>query len=106
MTTLYRPVLIESAEQAEALAAGTLARHAAGSSMDHAHKLGPLPGHDNSFMWISLSGPVASPAMVGWTALVPIVAREESMGAAYWPGPFGKRTQRILARLVTPWEAS
>ena len=30
MTTLYKPVLIETAEQAEALPEGTLARHAVG----------------------------------------------------------------------------
>lgn len=98
MTTLYRPVKITSAEQAEALPEGTIARHAAGSGMDHAHKLGPLPGFDNSFMWISLSGPVPSPAMVGWTALVPIEAEEErgedDDADSFTP----------TRRLVTPWE--
>ena len=101
MTTLYRPVLIESAAQAEALPEGTLARHAAGPGMDHAHKARPL-GRD---LWLAVGGNCTNAEMVGWTALVPIEAEEEHEeahsvsilhGATYtWPA----RT-----RLVTPWE--
>lgn len=68
MSTLYRPVLIESAEQAAQMPEGTLARHAAGPGMDHAHKARPL-GRD---LWLAVGGNCTNAEMVGWTALVPI----------------------------------
>lgn len=80
MTTLYRPVLIESAEQAEALPVGTIAlldpdkpaafeNHAA-VRVDHYEADG--------FPWLVDSQCLAEhPSMVGWTALVPIEAEEE-----------------------------
>ncbi|GAP78519.1 hypothetical protein Y09_1348 [Brachybacterium sp. SW0106-09] len=68
MTILYRPVLIESVEQAEALPGGTVAickNHYA------REKVGPVS-------WIAPWGTVRHrDAMVGWTALVPIEAEEE-----------------------------
>ena len=73
MTTLYRPVLIESTEQAAQMPEGTLARHAAGPGMDHAHKARPL-GRD---LWLAVGGNCTNAEMVGWTALVPIEAEEE-----------------------------
>ena len=78
MTALYRTVLIESAEQAEALPIGTVATHDKGSGMDHAHKLFPPLGHTESLLWASLTGLVSNAGMVGWTALVPIEAEEEN----------------------------
>lgn len=97
MTTLYRPVLIESAEQAEALPVGTVATHSSGAGMDHAHKVGL--GDHLARGWLSLSADVSDAAMVGWTALVPIEAEEE--GRIYSPGIGGIHPVR---RFVTPWE--
>ena len=97
MTTLYKPVLIESAEQAEALPEGTLARHADGPGMDHAHKVRPL-GRD---LWLAVGGNCTNAEMVGWTALVPIEAEEgidtvKTGGDSFY-------TRR---RYVTPWESA
>lgn len=101
MTILYRPVLIESAEQAEALPAGTLARHSEGAGMDHAHKIAAMPGLMGSH-WVSSMGVESNAAMVGWTALVPIEAEEETVPQsavlADWQPDSSAR------RLVTPWE--
>lgn len=101
MTTLYRPVLIESAEQAEALPAGTLARHSEGAGMDHAHKIAAMPGLMGSH-WVSSMGVESNAAMVGWTALVPIEAVEEREDTSEfdWDG----FVVRESVRLVTPWE--
>ena len=101
---LFREVLIESAEQAEALPAGTLAWHSEGTGVDHAHKVAPLPGHHEGG-WITLAGYAVNFQIIGWTALVPVKAREETNLASYYPSAFGKRTQRRLVRLVTPWES-
>lgn len=71
MTTLYRPVLIESAEQAEALPVGTVATVTGGA--DAAVRVAFGNG------W-SVSGDEltdASEHMIGWMALVPIEAEEE-----------------------------
>ncbi|OFT48865.1 hypothetical protein HMPREF3159_13150 [Brachybacterium sp. HMSC06H03] len=75
-TTIYVPTPITSAEQAEALPSGTLARHSQGAGMDHAHKLPAYPRTTTGF-WRSTDGLVSDGAMVGWTALVPIEAEEE-----------------------------
>lgn len=95
MTTLYRPVLIESVEQAEALPAGTLAWHSEGTGVDHAHKVAPLPGHHEGG-WITLTGYAVNFQIIGWSALVPIEAEEETA-----PSPFSHRS-----RFVTPWGES
>ena len=67
MTTLYRPVLIESAEQAEALPEATVAAHP-----DH------WPREKFQSVWQECDGLWDNSAMVGWTALVPIEAEEEA----------------------------
>ena len=104
MTALYRPVLIESAEQAEALPIGTVATHDKGSGMDHAHKLFPPLGHTESLLWASLTGLVSNAGMVGWTALVPIEAEEERVERIKY-SPRGYETNVYSeTRLVTPWE--
>ena len=90
MTTIYVPRLIESAEQAEALPEGTLARHAAGSGMDHAHKVRPL-GRD---VWVAVGGNCTNAEMVGWSVLVPIEAEEEYVA----PDAI------TYSRYVTAWE--
>lgn len=115
MTTLYRPVLIESAEQAAALPIGTLARHATGPGMDHAHKVSPI-GRD---VWVAVGGNCTNAEMAGWTALVPIEAEEEwglvldddgSMDIAESEAEvrewvrLGDEPRPPVHRYVTPWE--
>ena len=117
MTTLYRPVLIESAEQAEALPEGTImflpagpyvwtARDPGGEFLDHYGR----PWH---FENTQDDEP--------FTALVPIEAEEEQVAVAkasdgtetcYNPDAashpvFGGYigSLPIRTRLVTPWEA-
>ena len=90
MTTIYVPRLIESAEQAEALPVGTLARHAAGPGMDHAHKVSPI-GRD---VWVAVGGNCTNAENVGWSALVPIEAVEEYVA----PDAI------TYSRYVTAWE--
>lgn len=87
MTILYRPVLIESAEQAEALPIGTVALLLFG------HRTKTMGG-----WWETPTGGGLdeSRAVVGAQALVPIEAAEEVA-----PAPFSHRT-----RYVTPWEES
>ena len=85
MTTLYRPVLIESAEQAEALPTGTIAM------WNHGHFTMTTEGR-----WLSPGGGVQSTArgLVGYTALVPIEAVEEHVA----PDAI------TYTRYVTAWE--
>ena len=88
MTTLYKPVLIESAEQAEALPVGTVATVTGGA--DAAVRVAFGNG------W-SVSGDEltdASEHMIGWTALVPIEAEEEYVA----PDAI------TYSRYVTAWE--
>lgn len=71
MTTLYRPVLIESAEQAEALPEGTVALQ----SWGHGTTARTL----TNGRWITPSGSALPHAeVVGMQALVPIEAEEET----------------------------
>ena len=72
MTTLYRSVLIESAEQAEALPAGTVALHGSPGGRTVASRL-PDP-HGLLLGWITSDGRESFAGMVGWSALVPIEA--------------------------------
>lgn len=112
MTTLYRPVKITSAEQAEALPVGTIAIRGA-SHPEIARKA-------RAVLWESEDQDRGNRHMVGWTALVPIEAEEEQVAvgkasdgtetcynpdAASHPvfgGYIGSLP--IRARLVTPWE--
>ena len=99
MTTLYRPVLIESAEQAEALPDGTVAlAHPGEPETGVAHRCGC---GDRSCRWLKEGRSRSSGYVVGWTALVPIEAEEETdahlVSADHFPGQGPKR------RLVTPW---
>lgn len=90
MTALYKPVLIESAEQAEALPLGAIVRRG---------RLQPLElWHDTYTGELSWGDEDLDPEdLVGRTALVPIEAEEETI----WSGSRYLYTQR---RLVTPWE--
>ena len=102
MTTLYRPVLIESAEQAEALPEGTLAylEHSTSSpdALDPS-KRRPFVARSTASKatndWWLTSGNARSDAeMVGWSALVPIEAEEEHVA----PDAI------TYSRYVTAWE--
>lgn len=121
MTRLYRPVLIESAEQAEALPVGTVATDLGARIVSAAVRT------DVGLGWF-VSGDEMTDMhehLVGWTALVPIEAEEEWGGsrpnsgawecqnrshaeddAAGWnrsAGPDGFHSVPVR-RLVTPWE--
>ena len=114
MTVIYVPRLIESAEQAEALPIGTMAR-----TYSVAHDIeGCVKDWDNA--WLGTHGPGAFTdlGMVGFTALVPIEAEEEweDDGRPVWNLGEGEATpadvddyerrngRRPSRRLVTPWE--
>ena len=100
MTALYRSVLIKSAGQAEAMPPGTIAMY------PHGHFTMTTEGR-----WMSPGGGVQSTAagVVGYRALVPIEAEEETRehprrhekapraGEAYL-------RPATMTRLVTPWE--
>ena len=112
MTTLYKPVKIESAEQAEALPAFTVARYIDG---DTRAAIKTIDG-----IWESIPGFYGEEAhfsedMIGWTALVPIEAEEEmrafydSKRGATIRVPVDDRARergRVETRYVTPWEAA
>ena len=92
MTTLYHTVLIESAEQAEALPDGAvLIREGPFAFQKYKGRFVSADPHDL---------PVgAAWEVIGWSALVPIEAEEEWGEQAIAEGEFIS-----VARLVTPWE--
>ena len=69
MTTIYVPRLIESAEQAEALPVGTTVTHPDYWPREKGNLLGSWEGPGDAMQ---------NAEMVGWTALVPIEAEEET----------------------------
>lgn len=100
MTTLYKPVLIESVEQAEALPVGTVATYrgvCCGFEVairDQDGEWWDAPGGINQ------KGPAyTDQTITGWTALVPIEAEVE-VDTDYYTGGDGAPTHRY----VTPWE--
>ena len=100
MTTLYKPVLIESAEQAEALPEGTIITHADNYPQE---KFGGLWGREGNS-----SASLAEEE--GWTALVPIEAEEESTrefrgsnGTWHMTSPVDVH-ESPHTRYVTPWQ--
>ena len=101
MTTLYRPVLIETAEQAEALPIGTVATRAfpkaRGGRVEVATRTAP---HEEILWPMGFGGFTRHAAMVGWTALVPVEAEEETHSIQ----ARGQTTPEWRTRLVTPWE--
>lgn len=92
MTTLYKPVLIKSAEQAEALPIGTVALTPGGHPA-----MKSAPG-----VWIVVGVPSyrSDAQAVGSTALVPIEAEEEH-GAR---GDGEAEDFYLTRRFTTPWE--
>lgn len=106
MTALYRPVLIESAEQAEALPEGTIAT----SPEDY-------PAEKFQGGWANDAQAFDHRQMVGWSALVPVEAEEETVRSLHLDGRLDGHTFEEgdelpehfydgppRTRLVTPWE--
>ena len=94
MTSLYKPVLIESVEQAEHLPVGTVAMHriGPGAAVRVGYGLGWSMGGEEMSEHHS--------HMVGWTALVPIEAEEGTDTVQT-----GAEHSYTRTRYVTPWEA-
>ena len=92
MTTLYKPVLIESAEQAEQLPEGAvLIREGHFAFQKYKGRFVSADPHDL---------PVgAAWEVIGWSALVSIEAEEEWGEQAIAEGEFIS-----VARYATPWE--
>lgn len=93
MTTLYRPVLIESAEQAEALPVGTLAKDG-----DLSVAVKAEDGHWARTDVADGLPMMDSSSMVGWTALLPVEAHTQDPAPV--PG-WGEHVRRH--RYVTEW---
>ena len=91
MTILYKPVLIETAEQAEALPEGTVATSEFGLAREK--WCGGWTGADGDALYDHLH-------MLGWVALMPIEAEEGADTIQTGAGHFYTRT-----RYVTPWES-
>ncbi len=99
MTTLYRPVLIESAEQAEALPEGTVAFQ----SWGHGTTARTL----TSGRWVTPSGAALPHAeVVGMQALVSIAAEEEHRPAHWLDAYYPNAPKLVQTRYVTPWESA
>lgn len=99
MDTLYRHILIESAEQAEALPAGTSVKRAVWHESGHQDYYAGVKIGFNT--WFTTS-PTAerqdalSQHVVGWTALVPIEVEVE-----YIRETGGRRREKTL--FITEW---
>lgn len=115
--TLYVPVLIETAEQAEQLPGGTIAYHGSEAGRSTACRIPPIAAlNDADFGWDTYPGRVPNSSMVGWTALVPVEAEEELAHLDPWEGIYDPTAreeaeklgplpgQPLHTRLVTPWE--
>ena len=116
MTTLYKPVLIETAEQAEALPIGTVtlppARHSG-------RAVATVKCDDGFWRETGEAQPFTGPEMLDEIALVPIEAEEEwaliydgedpmpcadEVDAREWARIDGEG-QAPSRRLVTPWKS-
>lgn len=102
MTIIYKPVPIESAEQAEALPDGTVVvgypRHDPDETTlmaevkDHGRWSGEYPNYESN-----------DSEVVGLTALVPIEAEEEFQDIDAYEAT-GHMRRHHLTRYTTPWE--
>lgn len=108
MTTLYRPVLIESAEQAEALPVGTVAAPMYEDGPDFVYALVRREGTYEP--WCNSDGSHARGhgELDGFVALVPIEAEGETFTPSREGGEATINGPRCLTapsrRYVTPWE--
>lgn len=113
MSTLYRPVLIQTADQAAALPIGTVAEyHDEDSWRDVAVKVARndwrSAGSDPGMDW-------SDAYLIDWTALVPVEVEEEMRVTKFHLGTitadgarFDDRTGEPTEherRLVTPWQS-
>ena len=92
MTTLFKPVLIESAAQAEALPVGTVGH-------EPPHLYAYIKKARNYWRGTGDDAALTDYEMLPFTALVPIEAEEE-MDTDYYMGGDGSP----MRRYVTPWE--
>ena len=101
MSTLYRPVLIESAEQAEALPRKALVFD--NETDGWIQPLIKVGRDDGDWFWMGDDEWEPHPDdLIGWTALVPIEAEEETQHVIIRDSkPTGEQPE---TRLVTPWE--
>ena len=97
MTTLYKPVLIESAEQAEALPEGTFIIDAL-DLVARREKAGRCAGR-----WITEEDGCLDDPVMPAQALVPIEAEEETR--AEYAVRQDWQPDRLVHRYVTPWES-
>ena len=96
MTTLYRPVLIESAAQAEALPEGSIVINNDGDRYSRHPRWGEWHSvADDRDLTEDLDSTFRPPTI---TALVPVEAEEETEPGHYFYQTPGQ------TRLVTPWE--
>ena len=98
MTTLYRPVLIETAAQAEALPEGSIVINDDGDRYSRRPRWGEWHSvADDRDLTEDLDSTFRPPTI---TALVPIEAEEETHSTQ----ARGQTTPEWRTRLVTPWE--
>lgn len=96
MTTIYVPTRIETAEHAETLPLGTIAYETDAEQ----GSIFVLTG-ESVWPWRAGNGPVvrSHDGMVGWTALVPHLAGEETR-----PDLPGRRGINPVRRYVSEWK--
>lgn len=102
MTILYKPILIESVEEAEALPGGTVATYGEGNMTLTAHRVTSLAMKPDA--WNVMDDLLSSSDMVGWTALMPIEVEEETRDHPGIVLPTDPPRYPQQTRLVTPWE--
>ena len=95
MSTLYKPVLIETVEQAEQLPINTLAISADG--------VDPAIRKEDGWHGIFGDPPYSHAEMVSDYALLSIEAEEETRVEDQWPDPEGVGPRKAT-RLITAWE--
>lgn len=116
MTTLYKPVLIESAEQAEALPVGTVAIESGEQGQAVGASIRVQGGWHCTGYCLDFGGSetLKHSDMVGDTALAPIEAEEQRITSKLLKHPPSLDDLRAFqagetpadrTRLVTPWEA-
>ena len=80
MSILYKPVPIETIEQAKALPVGTFATRYVNDGLSPRREMSVREDREDSAIkwWHGFGGYTSHEPMIGWTALVPIEAGEET----------------------------